>query len=91
MTIFDDLAAYIGSFVGGTAMGGIVLSMIVMIVAILALTWAVGNKRANNMQLVIIGLIIGTIFDVMVGWLNIWVPVFAVIVMAFLISMKYVF
>jgi len=80
--IFTSLAVYVGNFVGGQVIGGYILGIAVTVVLLIGISWALDNHEST---VIIVASGIGIAFSTMVGWFDIWVVFFIVIILAYLL------
>ena len=90
MTIFSDIQAALGQFVGGNVVAGAILAMAFTIPLIIAVMWILEATTKSSPDagwvFIFIGSV-GIVFSVVVGWLDPWIIIF-IALMAVLIIIK---
>lgn len=91
MTIFTDLASYLGQWLGGSDVAGAILGMATITIFLIGFTIMFGKdfmKTQSGFVLMLVVIAFCSIPNV-TGWFPIWVPFLIVLSLALLYWQKY--
>jgi len=81
-----DLAVALAALIGTTQeIAGFILGTVLTVVLVISLTWILSDSqgRGGNFLFILSGTL-GAVIATLFGWFPIWVPVFIVIIVAFI-------